>query len=190
MVIPFVIVDMTFFSANFLNLFEGAWVPLTFGVVMAILIWTWRRGTAIPTLKTRREEIPLKDLIRSLKRSPPHAVKGTAVFLTSDPIFVPTALLRIACAWRRSAKNSPRSGCASATWRLRTRQGRWRWHANWVGSSTFFVSRRSLKPSAQSGMPLWQDRLFIAMSRLANDATDCFQIPTGTGGRGWNPGHH
>jgi hypothetical protein len=31
-------------------------------------------------------------------------VKGTALFLTSDPIFVPTALLRIACAWRRSAK--------------------------------------------------------------------------------------
>jgi K+ transporter len=31
-------------------------------------------------------------------------VKGTAVFLTSDPIFVPTALLQIACAWRRSAK--------------------------------------------------------------------------------------
>jgi K+ transporter len=73
-----------------------------------------RRGTAIPTLKTRRGEIPLKDLIRSLKRSPPHVVKGTAVFLTSDPIFVPT-LPRIACAWRRSAKNSPRSGCASAT---------------------------------------------------------------------------
>jgi KUP system potassium uptake protein len=28
-------------------------------------------------------------------------------------------------------------------------------------------------------MPLWQDRVFIAMSRSANDATDYFQIPTG-----------
>jgi K+ transporter len=36
-----------------------------------------------------------------------------------------------------------------------------------------------LNPSAQSGMPLWQDHLFIAMSRSANDATDYFQIPTG-----------
>ena len=42
-----------------------------------------------------------------------------------------------------------------------------------------FVSRRALKPSAQSGMPLWQDHLFIAMSRSANDATDYFQISTG-----------
>ncbi len=27
-------------------------------------------------------------------------------------------------------------------------------------------------------MPRWQDRLFILISRSANDATDYFQIPT------------
>jgi KUP system potassium uptake protein len=48
-----------------------------------------------------------------------------------------------------------------------------------IMSTSFFVSRRSLKPAAQSGMPKWQDHLFIAMSRSANDATDYFQIPTG-----------
>ncbi|MEY9546583.1 K+ transporter [Bradyrhizobium japonicum] len=48
-----------------------------------------------------------------------------------------------------------------------------------IMSTSFFVSRRSLKASAQSGMPLWQDHLFIALSRSANDATDYFQIPTG-----------
>src|SRR6202022_3270215 len=48
-----------------------------------------------------------------------------------------------------------------------------------IMATSFFVSRRSLKPSAQSGMPRWQDHLFIAMSRSANDATDYFQIPTG-----------
>jgi len=42
-----------------------------------------------------------------------------------------------------------------------------------------FLSRRSLKASAQSGMPAWQDRLFIGLARSANDATDFFQIPTG-----------
>jgi KUP system potassium uptake protein len=41
------------------------------------------------------------------------------------------------------------------------------------------VSRRALKQSAQSGMPRWQDRLFIGLSRSANDAIDYFQIPTG-----------
>jgi KUP system potassium uptake protein len=48
-----------------------------------------------------------------------------------------------------------------------------------IMSTSFFLSRRSLKASAQSGMPVWQDRLFIALARSANDATDFFQIPTG-----------
>ena len=48
-----------------------------------------------------------------------------------------------------------------------------------IMSTSFFLSRRSLKPAPQSGMPRWQDRLFIGLTRLANDATDYFQIPTG-----------
>ena len=48
-----------------------------------------------------------------------------------------------------------------------------------IMSTSFFLSRRSLKPAAHSGMPRWQDRLFIMLTRIANDATDYFQIPTG-----------
>jgi KUP system potassium uptake protein len=48
-----------------------------------------------------------------------------------------------------------------------------------IMSTSFFLSRRALKPAAHSGMPRWQDRLFIALSRSANDATDYFQIPSG-----------
>ena len=47
-----------------------------------------------------------------------------------------------------------------------------------IMSTSFFLSRRALKPAAHSGMPRWQDRLFIALARSANDATDYFQIPT------------
>jgi KUP system potassium uptake protein len=48
-----------------------------------------------------------------------------------------------------------------------------------IMSTSFFLSRRALKPAARSGMPRWQDRLFIMLTRIANDATDYFQIPTG-----------
>ncbi len=48
-----------------------------------------------------------------------------------------------------------------------------------IMSTSFFLSRRSLKPAAKSGMPPWQDHLFIMLTRIANDATDYFQIPTG-----------
>ena len=212
LIVPFVVVDMTFFSANLLKLLEGAWVPLLFGLFMALMIWTWRRGTAILMLKTRRIEVPLNDLIKSLEKRPPHIVKGTAVFLTSDPSFVPTAMLHNLkhnkvlhehnVILTIETAQTPRVDVAErvrmeaisnkfSTVRLRfgfmespnvpkalviARKLGWQFD---IMSTSFFVSRRALKPSAQSGMPLWQDHMFIAMSRSANDATDYFQIPTG-----------
>ncbi|MEH2516718.1 KUP system potassium uptake protein [Bradyrhizobium sp. AZCC 1610] len=211
-ILPLVVVDMSFFAANLLKLLEGAWVPLLFGVAVAVMIWTWRRGAAILTAKTRRIEVPLADLIKSLEKRPPHIVKGTAVFLTSDPSFVPTAMmhnlkhnkvlhehnviLTIETAQTPRVDPSERVKMETisekfSTVRLRfgfmespnvpkalviARKLGWQFD---IMATSFFVSRRSLKPSAQSGMPLWQDHLFIAMSRSANDATDYFEIPTG-----------
>ena len=48
-----------------------------------------------------------------------------------------------------------------------------------IMSTSFFLSRRSLKASVNSGMPLWQDKLFIGLARSAADATEYFRIPTG-----------
>lgn len=48
-----------------------------------------------------------------------------------------------------------------------------------IMTTSFFLSRRSLKAAANSGMPMWQDRLFIGLARSAADATEYFQIPTG-----------
>ncbi len=45
--------------------------------------------------------------------------------------------------------------------------------------TTFFLGRRTIKASANSGMPLWQDNLFIFLSRTAANATDFFHIPYG-----------
>jgi len=48
-----------------------------------------------------------------------------------------------------------------------------------IMAASFFLSRRALKPSADSAMPRWQNRLFIALARSASDATHFFHIPTG-----------
>ena len=48
-----------------------------------------------------------------------------------------------------------------------------------IMSTSFFLSRRLLKPAARSAMPRWQDRLFIALGTIANDASSYFHIPTG-----------
>ncbi len=45
-------------------------------------------------------------------------------------------------------------------------------------STSFFLSRRSVRPATKSGMPLWQDRLFIILAKNADDASSYFQLPT------------
>ena len=47
-----------------------------------------------------------------------------------------------------------------------------------IMSTSFFLSRRSLKASPK-GLPIWIDRIFIALSKNATDATEYFHIPTG-----------
>jgi KUP system potassium uptake protein len=212
LVAPLVFVDGAFFCANLLKILDGAWAPLAFGASMVLLILTWRRGTGILAQKTRRTEVPLDVLVRSLQRKPPHVVPGTAVFLTSDPDFAPTALLhnlkhnkvlhehnvvltivtadtprvfdddrvQIApvseyfskVALKFGYMESPNVPKALA---IARKLG---WHFD-IMSTSFFLSRRSLKPAAHSGMPRWQDRLFILLAKSASDATDFFQIPTG-----------
>jgi KUP system potassium uptake protein len=47
-----------------------------------------------------------------------------------------------------------------------------------VMSTSFFLSRRLLKPAAQSSMPAWQERLFLWLAGGADDASRYFCIPT------------
>ena len=212
LVAPLVIIDGTFLSANLLKLLEGAWVPVLFGSTIVLVILSWRRGSRILTLKTRRIEVPLDDLLRALEKRPPHTVPGTAVFLTSDPDYAPTALLHnlkhnkvlhehniiltIRTADTPRVREDDRVQLSSVTprfTRVTLRFGfmespnvpkalalaRKRGLHFDIMSTSFFLSRRSLRPQAHSGIPRWQDRLFIALARSASDATDFFQIPTG-----------
>ena len=48
-----------------------------------------------------------------------------------------------------------------------------------IMATSFFLGRRSVVPSAQSGMPLWQDKLFIFLMKNAANPTDFYKIPPG-----------
>jgi KUP system potassium uptake protein len=212
LMIPFIVIDATFLLANSLKFVEGAWVPVLFGLVLVVIVYTWRRGTAILANKTRKVEVPLGTLVQNLEKKPPHVVPGTAVFLTSDPEFAPTALLhnlkhnkvlhdhnviltiittdtpRVTDEDRvRMTKITPRFSRISLRFGYAetpnvpkalavARKLGWQFD---IMSTSFFLSRRALKPAAHSGMPRWQDRLFIGLTRVASDATDFFHIPTG-----------
>lgn len=48
-----------------------------------------------------------------------------------------------------------------------------------IMATSFFLGRRSVVPSAQSGMPLWQDKIFIFLMKNAANPTDFYKIPPG-----------
>lgn len=47
-----------------------------------------------------------------------------------------------------------------------------------IMSTSFYLGRRKLVPDAESGMPMWQDRLFIALANTSTDPSDYFHLPT------------
>ena len=211
LIVPFLLIDLTFLSANMLKVVQGGWVPLALGGLVMLVMYTWRRGTRILSAKTRRLETPLDDLVRILEKKPPQRVPGTAVFLTSDPKSAPTALMHSLKHYKVlheknvilsvETTHTPRveadqrvriEPVGSTFTRILLRFGymetpniprqlaiarKLGWQFD-IMSTSFFLSRRTLRPAPHSGMPRWQDRLFITLARSANDATDYFQIPT------------
>jgi KUP system potassium uptake protein len=211
-IIPFLAVESVFMSANLFKLFDGGYVPVTFAVLMTVVMWTWVRGTGIAFEKARRDSVPLADLVRMLGRSKPFRPPGTAVFLTSDPETAPPALLHnlkhnhvmhlhniiltvktartptvpeesriqleklddnftrlIMTFGYMEAPNLPKALGQCRKQGLKFD----------IMSTTFFVGRRTFRAAAKSEMARWQEKLFIAMSRDAANATEYYSIPAG-----------
>jgi KUP system potassium uptake protein len=210
-ILPVLLIDTTFLSANMLKIVAGGWFPLLLGGLIMVVMLTWRRGSRILFEKTRRGEVPLAELCANLDRHPPPRIAGTAIFLTGDPESTPTALLHSLKHFKVLHENnvictvittdtphvkpkervtleqvSPsftritiRYGFAESPNLPRT-LARIKDEAFTFDlmKTTFFLSRRSLKISAHSGMPLWQDRIFVPLARNADDASSYFRIPT------------
>ena len=92
-VLPFVLIDLAFFSANALKIFAGGWFPVVFGALVFMVFSTWKLGREQLTQKLEHDALSLADLISNTKQSSTPRVPGTAVFLTSHPRSVPRALL-------------------------------------------------------------------------------------------------
>ena len=211
--IPFMALDLTFLSANALRFFTGGWLPVLIGAALFTIMATWVRGSQILTDKTRRDSVPLIDLMEILRARAPHRCPGTASFLTSDPDMTPVALMlnlkhnkvlhernviltvRTAETPRVADEDRVRTQAINADFKkveifygfmespnvpkalaiLRKQQGL----KFDIMATSFFLGRRSIVPSANSGMPLWQDRIFIFLMKNATNPTDFFKIPPG-----------
>ncbi len=211
LMLPLLALDVIFLGANSLKVFDGGYVPLALGALLMLVMWTWRQGSRILFAKTRRLEVPLVDLVRSLSKRPPHSVPGTAVFFTSDPESAPTALLHslkhykvlhennVVLTIRTSDSPSVAPEDKVKIEKLNdlfsriiitfgymetpdvpkalaiARKLGWKFN---IMTTSFFLSRRSVRASKHEGMPVWQDKLFIGLARNADDASHYFRLPT------------
>lgn len=89
----FILIDALFFAANITKILEGGWFPIVIGMVMFVLMMTWKQGRELMMNRLRSESIELPTFLEAVFLNPPARVEGTAVFLVSDPGITPNALL-------------------------------------------------------------------------------------------------
>ena len=89
----FVLIDLTFFSANLLKLADGGWFPLLIAAIVFIGMATWARGRILLHDHLRADAIELAPFLQAVIGDRPMRAPGTAVFLNAIPGLTPTALL-------------------------------------------------------------------------------------------------
>ena len=93
LVIPLLIIDLSFFGANIIKIFEGGWFPLAVGLMVFTLMTTWNRGRTILSERLREQSVAMDDFLRDLAKGNIPRVPGTAVFMSRSTEGVPTTLL-------------------------------------------------------------------------------------------------
>ncbi|MDK1054208.1 low affinity potassium transporter Kup [Cronobacter sakazakii] len=93
MVVAFLCVDVPLFSANLEKLFSGGWLPLSLGLVMFIIMTTWKSERFRLLRRMHEHGNSLDAMITSLEKSPPVRVPGTAVYMSRALNVIPFALL-------------------------------------------------------------------------------------------------
>ena len=89
----FLVVDVSFFTANVLKIPDGGWVPLVIGIFIFTLMLTWKTGRSLLYQTLKNDAMELSPFIEAIGQHPPTRVPGTALFMTPNPDGVPHAML-------------------------------------------------------------------------------------------------
>ncbi|HTJ45422.1 MAG TPA: potassium transporter Kup [Kofleriaceae bacterium] len=91
--IPFIFVDLGFFSANVIKVVEGGWIPLSVGAGVFVIMTTWWRGRLELSKIMDAGTVPDDLFLMDLAGNPLPRVPGTAVFMASSMDGIPNVLL-------------------------------------------------------------------------------------------------
>ncbi|MEO5809094.1 MAG: potassium transporter Kup [Sphingomicrobium sp.] len=88
----FLVIDGTYFASNLTKIPDGGWFPLLVAGIIFTVLTTWATGRRLLRERLAEGAMPLPVFIKSTATTM-HRVRGTAVFLSSSPNTIPTALL-------------------------------------------------------------------------------------------------
>ncbi len=89
----FLVFDLTFFAANAVKIAQGGWFPLAVAAAVFTIMTTWKRGRRALAVVIAEATLPLDMFLTDVELTKPHRVKGTAVFMTSNPDGAPPVML-------------------------------------------------------------------------------------------------
>jgi KUP system potassium uptake protein len=89
----FLAIDLAFFGANLIKIPNGGWLPLVIAAIAFTLMTTWKTGRKLVAERLTARATPVDVFMSSLKALGPARVRGTAVFMTAQPIGTPPALV-------------------------------------------------------------------------------------------------
>ena len=92
----FLTVEVAFFSSNLAKIAHGAWLPLAVGILISLLMVTWRRGRVIVTRNRTAQEGSLQQFLVELTQMDPPIprVPGTGIFLSPGKDTTPLGVAR------------------------------------------------------------------------------------------------
>ena len=89
----FLAIDLVFFSANMLKVFQGGWFPIVVAILGVVVMSTWQRGRAAMLVRRQQDALPLAMFLEGVRPDHPVRTPGTAIYLTAHVDQVPSALL-------------------------------------------------------------------------------------------------
>jgi KUP system potassium uptake protein len=89
----FLVIDVSFFSANAIKIASGGWVTIMIAVLIFTIMSTWKTGRTMLTRILNAGSLPLDLFLGDVERKKPPRVPGTAVFMTSSNAGAPVVLL-------------------------------------------------------------------------------------------------
>jgi KUP system potassium uptake protein len=213
------VVMMGFFAATLPKIVEGGWVPVGIGIVLAVVMWTWRDGQRQLAAARTEAESPPPELVRALvEGNDLHRTPHSAVFLTDDKDVSPFALRTIVetadvlparvilLSWQ--VEDTPTASahetlvevdtfddCLDGMIGVAVTLGyQERLSVQHVleaareseperlgdldpGEASYFVSDSIPALTKGGRMPVWQQRIFLVLDRLATDRVEQLELP-------------